>query len=161
MTVVADKWLGGTLQAVEDLLVQCASFRSLMGTSDSTPWTTTRTHIAFQDYRTQLAAPMCGLVLQPGSHEYTTGRKTPTHETVVECYLCWPIDNTAAGTDEKQQALIALNALGNLLDELGALMNTGTNLITAKLDWEPPERTPDNDQRPSCWQASITFTSAI
>lgn len=157
MTVTADQYPSNTLQVIEDMLVQCATFRALMGqAADTTPYTATRARIAFQDYRTKLAAPMCTLVLQPGEDGEPEAMTVTRHSETVEAYLCWPIDNTSAD-NEKQQALKALNAFGNLLAEFKALVGTGTNLARCSRAWEPPERTPDNGERPGCWNASLSI----
>lgn len=169
MSVSPTNWLSNSLKAIEDVLVNSANVRALLGTTgDSDPWPLTRALILWQDTRGQgQAAPCIILVIQPGDHSESEALKVTRHIDSVEAYFVWPVNNTG-GSSDKDYATIALNLFGAIMADIAATLGTpnpdvaGASFLTkATRHYEPPSRTPDDSARPNCWDALILFSWEI
>ncbi|MEY2855631.1 MAG: hypothetical protein RL030_2763 [Pseudomonadota bacterium] len=157
MTVTPAEWLANSLLAVEDVLCNCAEFRTLMGAANVAA---ARALVYWQDTRSLPTAPYCLLVLGDGA-ESEQALRLVQHVDRVGCYLVWPRQQQVGDT-AKDQATRELNSFGTLLKQVRDLVGTGTYLARARRSFETPKRTADNDADiANCWDASITFTWEI
>ena len=155
MPVAPVGWLSNSLAAVEDLLANCTTYRTLLGAADVaaakdlTTWQTAR------DGRT---APYAILSLAPGD-ESEAGIRGTTHRNSVAVLVAWA-SQRQGGDTEKDATTRAVNSWGTLLEEIKALVGTGPYLVRAERSWEPPERVADdlNAGVTDQWDATITFT---
>jgi len=157
MPISASGWLSNSLVAVGNTLANSAGFRALMAAADVSA---ALALIYYQDYRGGISAPLTILRLGPGQL-LTTATRTPAHVDAVNCELIWT-ELTSGATTQKDLALLQLNYCGAMINEIHALINTGTTYpAKAEISYEPPERVGDDDAFAGCWSGTITFTWEI
>ncbi len=153
MTVSPTKWVAGTFAAVETLLANSATFRTLMGAGDVAA---AKAKCVWQDSRAVFDAPGTLLQIRQGTEGQSEALRVVRHSDAVYAYMVWT-PQAQSGDTEKDKITRELNSFGALLDELEQLIGSGTYIERALLEWEPPSRTPDKGPRSGCFDATITF----
>ena len=153
-----DDWIGGSLEAVERLLCNCATFRTLMGAASVAA---ARDKCVWQITRKQTASPFAYLLLMEGGSFSERGNREFQHADSVAVRLVWS-PTKVAGESQKDFAIRQCNAFGTLIYEIKAIIGTGTNLVRATVSYEPPEpMADDNADYGGDWDAVLTFSWSI
>lgn len=156
MPVAPSDYPSNTLAAVEDVLANCAQFRTLMEAADVTA---AKGKTYWHSDRRALAAPYTILRLLPETDGETDAIKVTTHAWSVDVYIRFR-KLTAGASNEKELTTLALNAYGALRAQIAALIGTGTYIARCQRVCEPPERVPDDDNGgfTEDWDFAMTFT---
>ncbi len=160
MVVAASNYISNTLQAVDDTIANCATFRAVMGAGSVAAC---QALSKWQDYRTAETAPFYRLVFTGGT-DVEQGIRTQRHSVEVEFYACWPVATLAVAQDtERDKTMRATNAWGAILSELASLIGTSTSayIMKAIRQYQAPQLTPDDTDHPDCWDATIVFNVEI
>jgi hypothetical protein len=153
-----DDWIGGSLEAVERLLCNCASFRAMMGAATVAA---ARDKIIWQIVRGETPAPFTYLLLMEGGSFSERGNREFEHSDSVSARLVWS-PNKIAGESQKDFAIRQCNAFGKLIREIKDIIGTGNHLVRASVSYEPPEPVADNSgSYKSDWDAVLTFSWSI
>lgn len=153
-----DDWIGGSLEAVERLLCDCATFRSLMGAASAAA---ARDKCLWQITRKQTASPFAYLMLMEGGSFEERGNREFQHSDSVAVRIVWSPTKIAAET-YKDYAIRQCNAFGKLIREVKDIIGTGTYLVRATVTYEPPEPMADDDANyRGDWDAVLTFSWSI
>jgi len=155
-TVTASGWMSNSLQAVEDILVNCAAFRTLVGAADVAA---ARTKVVWQSTRGEITAPYCLIRIIDGGSVSEPATRLPEHVDTVAALIVW--SEITGGTTASDVARSQLNAFGALLDQIAGLVNTSTYLARATRTYEAPEILPDDSPHAGCWSGVITFAWTI
>jgi hypothetical protein len=157
MPVTPDEWISNGLLAVETVLSNCTEYRTILSAADVAA---ARDKTCWQDLRA-LPAPPYGLLIASDGSVGDQALRLPLHNDSIGAYLCWPRQQQSGDT-AKDMAIRELNSFGRLLQQIKALVGTGTYLARARLGFELPKRCADNDSdKRDCWDATITFTWEI
>lgn len=153
-----DDWIGGSLEAVERLLCNCATFRTLMGAASVAA---ARDKCVWQLTRKQTASPFAYLLLMEGGSFSERGNREFQHADSVAVRLVWSPTKIAAES-QKDFVIRQCNAFGKLIYEIKEIIGTGTYLIRATVSYEPPEpMADDNADYNGDWDAVLTFSWSI
>lgn len=154
MAITPTGWISSGLLAVEDIIAGSTNHRTLMGVATDPA---DRALIYWQDFRGAKSTPFTCISIVSGRNEESEALRVVHHADVVEVYLVWPVSKVGATTD-KDITTIATNALGGVLSDIDALINTGSYLFRARREWLAPSRTADNGPHPGCWESLLTFS---
>jgi hypothetical protein len=153
-----DDWIGGSLEAVERLLCNCATFRTIMGSASVAA---ARDRCVWQITRKQTASPFAYLLLMEGGSFSERGNREFQHDDSVAVRLVWS-PTKIAGESQKDYAIRQCNAFGKLIREIKDIIGTGTYLVRATVSYEPPEpMADDNADYNGDWDAVLTFSWSI
>jgi hypothetical protein len=155
-TVTASGWLSNSLQAVEDVLVNCAAFRTLMGAADVAA---ARTKVVWQCTRGEITSPYTLIRVVDGGSVSEPATRLPEHVDTVAALLVW--SEITGGTTASDVARAQLNQFGALLDQIAGLVGTSTYLARASRSYEAPEILPDDSPHAGSWAAVVTFAWTI
>ena len=154
MPVAATGYAGKVLEAVRDVLSDCADFRSLMGAADATA---ARARCTLQTSRTTLAVPSCAIVVEDIAAN-TEANRAELHPVTVLAIMTWTPE-TSGGDTEADIVMRAINRFDGLLAALRNLIGTASYLARADMVPELPRWCDDNNQeRAGKMQAGILFT---
>ena len=153
-----DDWIGGSLEAVEKLLCNCATFRTLMGAASVAA---ARDKCVWQITRGQTAAPFAYLLLMEGGSFSERGNREFEHADSVAVRLLWSPTKVAAET-YKDFSIRQCNSFGKLIREIKDIIGTSSYLVRATVSYEPPEPVADNSGTYNGdWDAVLTFSWSI
>jgi hypothetical protein len=155
-TVTASGWMSNSLQAVEDILANCAAFQALMGVATVA---LARGKVVWQCTRGEMTAPYTLIRIMDGGSVSEPATRLPEHVDTVSVLLVWP--EITGGTTASDVARAQLNAFGALLDQIAGLVGTSTYLARAERSYEAPEILSDDGPHVGCWSAVITFNWTI
>lgn len=150
-----DDWIGGSLEAVERLLCNCATFRTMMGAASVSA---ARDKCVWQITRKQTASPFAYLLLMEGGAFSERGSREFQHTDSVAVRLVWS-PTKIAGESQKDYAIRQCNSFGKVIREIKDIIGTGTYLIRATVSYEPPEpMADDSGDYNGDWDAVLTFS---
>ncbi len=155
-TVTASGWMSNSLQAVEDVLVNCAAFQTLMGVASVSA---ARGKVVWQSTRAEMTAPYTLIRIMDGGSVSEPATRLPEHVDSVAVLLVW--SEITGGTTASDVARAQLNAFGALLDQIAGLVGTSTYIARATRSYEAPEILPDDSAHAGAWSAVITFAWTI
>lgn len=157
MTVSPTSWHANAFATVENLLANCAQFRTLMGAADVAA---AKAKCVWQVKRAKTDPPYCHLYLLDQGSVSERALRIPQHSDSVTARIVWT-ELTQTGADDKDKMTLALNAFGQMLAEIDALIGTTGYLSNATRTYEPPAPMPDDDDERGNWDCIITFSWSI